>query len=342
MENNQLVSIIIPAYNAEQYIEDVIRSVQSQSYNIIEIIVVDDGSDDRTFEICQKYSCLDCRIKVLTQPNQGPSAARNLGIKEAIGEYIFFADADDILPCDGISYLIEAAKKEYSDIVIGSIEECTQIISNFQISSNKAIAAAMCGSYMIEQLGLDATKFNLGSPWAKLFKRQLLIDFNLKFPIGITHREDCLFCIDAYRISNRITIIGKMVYKYNMHIDNSLVNRFNIKKLSEIYMTLKLLNEFGQKKGICSQTIIENYAIDIIYEAWADYFTHIKNRNKIKNNYHELKLFIKDKQVTKYLYKISESSFYKKMILQMMKNGNCMLLLICMYIWRIKKNVSHI
>ncbi|MBD5393048.1 MAG: glycosyltransferase family 2 protein [Lachnospiraceae bacterium] len=115
---NELVSIIIPVYNSEKYLEEAINSARNQSYTNIEIILVDDGSTDRSPVICDTFARLDNRIRVIHQRNSGPSAARNRGIDEAKGEYITFFDNDDLLHVDFIKILSGLCDQYDCDIAL--------------------------------------------------------------------------------------------------------------------------------------------------------------------------------------------------------------------------------
>ena len=106
-----LISIIVPVYNVEKYINDCVDSVINQSYQNWEMILVDDGSPDRCPEYCDKYATLDSRIKVIHQENKGLSEARNVGMRMATGEYLYFLDSDDFLVENSLSTLVETGDK---------------------------------------------------------------------------------------------------------------------------------------------------------------------------------------------------------------------------------------
>ena len=185
MENNKaLISIIIPVYNSEKYLEAALESAKEQSYRNIEVILVDDGSTDSSPKICDEYAACDSRFKVIHQKNSGPSAARNRGVEEARGEYITFFDNDDLLHKDFIKHLYElcleydcdiALTKSFpfldeSEIPYGEPEKKLMFMDNRQLST---------------QL-VDMGWTGLAVTMAKLFKRELFeaIRFNEKRIIG--------------------------------------------------------------------------------------------------------------------------------------------------------------
>ena len=112
------ISIIIPVYNAEQYLEDCLLSISQQTFGDFEILAVNDGSTDRSLEILKKYQEKEPRLKVFSQENKGVSAARNLGVEYAKGEYIIFLDSDDYIENNMIESLLKVAIENQSDIVL--------------------------------------------------------------------------------------------------------------------------------------------------------------------------------------------------------------------------------
>ena len=127
---NNKISIIIPVYNVENYIERCIDSLISQSYINLEIILVDDGSTDKSGEICDRYAVVDNRIKVIHIKNSGRGEARNIGLSQANGQYIGFVDSDDWVEKDLYKYLIENIEETKADISICAYYECLDDIKN--------------------------------------------------------------------------------------------------------------------------------------------------------------------------------------------------------------------
>ena len=117
----ELISVIVPVYNIELYIEECIKSILNQTYGKIEILLIDDGSTDRSGEICRKYAQIDSRIKVLRKENGGLSSARNYGMNYAMGDYYLFVDGDDTVEEDICQKLWDLLKKENAEIVISAL-----------------------------------------------------------------------------------------------------------------------------------------------------------------------------------------------------------------------------
>ena len=132
---NDLVSVIIPVYNAERYLNECIQSVLNNTYSNFELLCIDDGSTDKSLEILKKFACLDSRIKIITKKNGGVSSARNIGLHNCHGDYVMFLDADDYLTQDCIETLIDELKKNNADIV--SARAVNQLKNNLQNSSER-------------------------------------------------------------------------------------------------------------------------------------------------------------------------------------------------------------
>ncbi|MDQ1143763.1 glycosyltransferase involved in cell wall biosynthesis [Bacillus sp. SORGH_AS 510] len=126
------VSVIVPIYNVEKFLSKCIETIINQSYKNLEIILVDDGSPDRSGEICDEYAAKDKRIKVIHQKNSGVSSARNAGINAATGDYVCFADGDDYLMPDYVEYLMDLAVRNDADISL-----TTDMFSNYQLNQVK-------------------------------------------------------------------------------------------------------------------------------------------------------------------------------------------------------------
>ena len=135
-----LVSVIVPVYNCERYLRRCIESIINQSYKNIEIILIDDGSTDNSGEICNAYALSDNRIRVIHTENSGPSAARNIGIKNSKGEFIFFVDADDFIKNNAINLLVEHYHRTKADIIIGDFNKINN--NNFEFGHNRVFSSS--------------------------------------------------------------------------------------------------------------------------------------------------------------------------------------------------------
>ncbi|SER65322.1 CDP-glycerol glycerophosphotransferase family protein [Psychrobacillus sp. OK032] len=205
-----LISIIVPMYNVESYLEKTLNSILNQTYKNTEIILIDDASTDRTLEIASAYANKDSRIEIITQGiNQGVSAARNAGLRKAKGSYITFVDPDDLMTKQAVENMYLLAIENDSDLVVG-------MYKNF---SSKG--TSLPGIYnRFPSLSSKGRIFTFTNPevlfnffcWGKLFKKDLIA--NLFFPKEITYTEDQPFMIYSYTHAKKIYIAPSIVYYY--------------------------------------------------------------------------------------------------------------------------------
>lgn len=239
--NNQKVSIIVPVYNAEKYLEKCVLSILNQTYPYLEIIAINDGSTDSTLTILEKFAKSDNRLKILTITNNGVSNARNVGIEASSGEYIMFIDSDDYIDEKAVEKTLKEAIKTQSDIVLFSWNK----LKEGTLSKEKAIEAY---SDKIKKKGIDwlkarcigptgeeltePTKTDLfNTPWAKLYRSYLIKDNCIKYKnrnsVGM---EDVLFNIEVYQQAKKVTYLSDYSYNYRLDSDVSL-SKIDVKNL---------------------------------------------------------------------------------------------------------------
>lgn len=213
---NELISVIINVYNCEKYIKKCLDSVVNQTYKNLEIIIVNDGSTDKTLEICQSYD--DERIKIITTPNQGLSLSRNTGLNNAKGEYYYFVDADDFVDLDVIEYLYNLIKKY--DRKIAMCE--TLVIKNYNYKKKpvKEKISIKDDKEMIRQILFDVGR--AGTTWNKLYHKSIFD--NIRFENRIIN--DVVVTYKCYLEAGEIIFSNLCKYYYYRHSDSiSLVRK---------------------------------------------------------------------------------------------------------------------
>lgn len=214
------ISIVIPVYNSEKYLDACLESVAGQTYDSIEVIIVDGESADRSPEIIRSYVDRYPFVKAVSIVNRGVSVSRNYGMDLADGEFLRFVDSDDFLPADSCEKLIRAAKRTEADIVI----------AGFEIMKTGELRAPKEGIYN----GADAwaaqlpeyyyyKKNCMNTPWNKLYRREGL---TARFPEGLSMGEDLMFNIQAIEQADKIAVIPDIIYRYNNVNDQSLAYRY--------------------------------------------------------------------------------------------------------------------
>ena len=211
-EEQPLVSVVIPAYNAGGTLERLLDSVRGQSWDKLEIIVVDDGSTDDTHDVAVKAAEADARVRVIRQDCLGVSAARNAGLKWCTGKYIRFVDADDLVPKESIEQMVRRAETDGSELVIGGY---TQYVKDLRSVHNLASRGetVSCDA-MMDHLCSHANSYYYGVLWNKLFLRELVEKGNVRFEHAFTWGEDFAFVMDYLREVKTVSFMKEAVYDY--------------------------------------------------------------------------------------------------------------------------------
>ena len=177
IKDKPLVSIVMPVFNAEAYLEESLHSVTGQTYKNLEIICVNDGSTDGSRDLLQKIGQKDSRIRILNQDNKGAGEARNHGMDEATGEYIYFFDADDLLRKKAIQTMVEAAGKHDADIVLFGYYKFTDSKKMRVDFSPKTLKVRLNKAISPKDISDRLFQADHGMPWNKLYKVLFILQF---------------------------------------------------------------------------------------------------------------------------------------------------------------------
>lgn len=200
------VSVIVPVYNVEEYIRDMLLSVQEQSFSGFEVIIVNDGSEDESQKIIDEFCRSDSRFKCFYQENAGVAAARNLGIENARGKYIVFYDPDDIVPKNALAQMVKTADKTDADMVIGVMQESNLgerviYLDSQKLAKKKKIHPA------------DPHFFRAWSLCNKMFSTSFIMDNNIRMR-DIFHSEDGVFTFETLNYAENIAGCDTIAYRY--------------------------------------------------------------------------------------------------------------------------------
>ena len=230
------VSVIIPVYKAEYFLDKCVNSIINQTYENLEIILVDDGSPDNSPKMCDEWAQKDKRIKVIHKENGGASSARNEGLEECTGDYIYFCDSDDFIEINCIEKLVDKIKD--NDVVIMGYnkvngDKITAKVYNDKLSQNEFISEII-------------HEWDFGLLWNKLYKKEFIKSkFNEKFKI----REDLLFNSEYFKNVKKIGLINEPLYNY-IDNPNSLTKgakTIPFEQLKTIHLNmLELLNQIDE------------------------------------------------------------------------------------------------
>lgn len=308
---NPLVTIIIPIFNVEVYLNRCIDSVLQQTYQNIECLLIDDGSTDNSSEICDEYAKKDSRIKVIHKNNEGVSIARNIGLDKAQGQYICFLDGDDWYQDN----LIETAVAEMSDsdvpLLMWGINYYDGNSVYKQIENEKDFV-------VIEQLSVFPEWYN--SPWTKFIKKSFLDEYNIRFPEHISMAEDMYFSYLCLSHLPKIRFISNSFYNYFYCRKDSACNKIDYKKILDEINSINLLQARLDKD---LPIVFYNSLYERKINAKKKLFYQIKtigNVNYFRNLYPEIKLKL-DTVTGRVLYFLIQNKldFFVTVILEIKK-----------------------
>lgn len=216
------VSVVMPVYNAEQYLHRALDTLLAQSARNLEIIAVDDGSTDRSLEILRRYEAKSQRVHVYTQKNQYAGVARNTGLSHARGEYVLFLDADDFFEKDLVRDTYRTAVLSDADIVLFSANVYNEQTGELSLGNYLDLSYAPAEEPFSWRDCPD-TIFQIGSdcPWTKLFKRAFLNETGLQFQ-ALYNSNDIYFVLSAIAMANRIVTVDKAYVNYRTGLTNNL------------------------------------------------------------------------------------------------------------------------
>ena len=221
MSDKPLISVIVPVYNVERYLPRCIESILGQTYTNFELILVDDGTPDRSGIICDRYAEKDSRIRVIHKENGGVSTASNAGIDAAKGEWITFVDSDDWVSESYLDVLRTPLKRDAFDMTVGLLEY-----------RNMKTSALKCEDYIVDVdkiceannfHAIDRMEFII--PFLKLFSKEILNKNNLRFIEGVAMGEDAIFVKQYLSYCKKIYVTGKVIYYYNKLNEFSVTNQ---------------------------------------------------------------------------------------------------------------------
>lgn len=232
-----MISIIVPVYNVEEYLEKCLDSIQSQTYKDIEVILVNDGSTDGSKEICEKYCQRDIRFRLMNQINLGQSVARNRGMHESTGNFITFVDSDDVIKEDMLEQLMKQMTSENIDIV-----ECWYTHNEQELKSETKddVGIVFRGDAKETLISLCRDNIVRLNPVAKLFRRDVIINF--PFLEGLIY-EDVYSGIGILKQIRNMVKINYTGYYYRLRSGSTMNQEFNLKNL-DLFTICDKLEQF--------------------------------------------------------------------------------------------------
>ena len=272
------ISIVIPVYNVEDYLQYSVGSLRKQTYENIEIILVDDGSTDSSGEICDQYAREDDRIKVLHIENGGQSRARNIGVKEASSDWIMFLDSDDYYDLRAVEYLVDLRDKYDVDLVVTSIVEVrdhkiNSIGESFSLENSKKLDKdeALVQMFYGNSIGT--------SPGGKLYKKDILLKY--PYPEGMIY-EDLAIAYEHIAAGGEIAVGFIHLYKYYRR-PGSTVNAAYSTKLLDFYKAMDCNRSYVKRDFSTNQEMLRALNVRYVFNGF-----HIVHALLGSKMYHEV------------------------------------------------------
>ncbi|MBO7209573.1 MAG: glycosyltransferase [Methanobrevibacter sp.] len=240
------ISVIVPIYNCEDYLEESLGSILKQTFNDIEVICIDDGSTDDSLGILNEMASSDSRIQVFPQENQGAGAVRNYGMKKASGDYVYFFDADDYLLKEGLEKAYSNAIRNDSDIVFFKFDQYKD--NKFLTHSGPYIELQFKGADF-DNFTFDWHDYRTGpftgpfAPWLKLYKKEFLDAHEcFRFPNDLNH-NDVPFHVMTFLKASKISFVPEHLYRYRIDNAGSITNN-RLKKYDHIFRIIQIVEDF--------------------------------------------------------------------------------------------------
>lgn len=247
-----MISIVMPVFNAEEYLKKSIESILRQTYLAWELIIIDNGSEDDSFRICQEYAKNEERILVLHQyQNKGVSAARNLGMEKATGNFVTFLDADDWVAPDYLEQLVKTQKNTQADMLVCQYKKVYDADRNVEEETLDQQYGFAAKAYHREEYVSQCLLDGYTHCWGVLYKLSLLE--GIRFPARVTIGEDVLFLIDTILQAEKIVVTEYDGYRYYIN-ENGAMNR----KFTPSYMDQILCWQRAKEKLLDKYPSIEN------------------------------------------------------------------------------------
>lgn len=252
------VSVIVPVYNTERYVEEALRSVMEQTLRSLEIIVIDDGSTDGSPQVLQRLAAEDNRIRIWSQPNRGLAAARNAGMEHMTGKYVYFMDSDDVLECDALECCYEKCEAEELDAVIFDAElfgDTEGAGHWFDYRRGGLLEDKVYrGADLLEKL-IDLRRYRT-PVWLNFMRRSLLEENSLTFLAGVQH-EDELFTPQMFLMAVRMGRIDRTFFHRRIRPGSIMTSRFTDWDMDSYLRIVEELHRFVRGRDTQARRIVD-------------------------------------------------------------------------------------
>ena len=322
-----MISVIVPVYNVERYLEECLNSIQQQSYTDIEVILVNDGSTDHSKTICERYCEEDSRFYLLNQTNQGQSVARNVGVAASKGEFIAFVDSDDIIQKNYLEKLMQYMTEEV-DIVESNF---TVSKKDFLVENSKETRILFEGNSN-EAVKIFPNHVLSVNPVTKLYRRKIVE--SLPYPEGLIF-EDVYCGIGMLKYIRKIIKIDYVGYYYRQHQASTMHQEFSPKKLDVFTVCDKLVELYTDR-----EELLPYIGSFLVHKATEHYQNDIKRGNPYANYYNQkLAEYV---NLTKKNPELARNTRFIKLYNICPKYYNSVIFPIYHFLWKLKNGIKEV
>ena len=264
--NSPIISVIIPVFNTDIYLNEAVGSILNQTFRDIEIIIVNDGSTDNSLNILKEFEKGDSRVVLIDQPNSGSSIARERALEISKGEFLFFMDSDDILEPCALEICCKEAIKESLDMVffdaVSFSDDNKLNAQSFHYNRKGVVCEGIYNGVEIMEILLSKDLFRV-APWMHLFRKELATENGLEFYPRIIH-EDELFFSQLYLFAKRVKYIPENFFRRRLRANSTMTTRFSLKNINSYFTIVKELEKTKERAGSSSAQVIEGLIFNIL------------------------------------------------------------------------------
>lgn len=340
MIDGELISVIMPIYNSEKFLADSIKSVLKQSHQNIELLLINDGSEDGSAAICNEFARCDRRIRVYHTKNNGPGAARNVGISLAKGAYLQFIDSDDYLEVDMIRQMLKALQRHSADLAVCGMK---RVYSENNSEEIFYIPKKISCDDEIKKDFIQLLKQGLAySPCNKLYKKSIIDEYNIRFDTNILNGEDAVFNIDYLFHCRKVKILDEAYYVYQQR-SGSLINHYYEDKEKAQVLLFNKLNHYLT----CNiQTELKKefnayYLMEFSYVIFQN-STSVSSIGEFVKAIKDTRKFVKTKEFSNVLSNTYSYSWIQGLVLVLAKLKGESLIVMIFYLYHRLRNQSYV
>lgn len=317
---NPLVSIVVPIFNGEKHIGQCMEALLRQPEELMEIVLVNDGSSDRTAELCERYAADNANVVVVNKDNQGPGATRNYGVDVAKGQYIWFVDVDDSVLENSLITLVNEIKISQAEVILFGFQYCSpsegKLICN---CAKEAFQGSRENFFKKEYIWALEHEF-INAPWNKLIKKDLLVKNKIRFDEEGRIFEDLLFSTQVIAKCNTIRISTGVFYKYILQTSGNLLSSFQqntYEMLGKFYLAAKqYCSEFedNEEQMKCIKQLFVRQTIAFVKKVCNTKTMQMQDKLQLLNSISKDRIFLEASETT-------ELSRNKNLICSLLRRG---------------------